>query len=58
MARRYSNCDRPAASGSTHEGKVSPRVILPERPAKTPTAPRSLQKQQIIERQSWCGGGS
>ena len=56
--RRHSNCARPAAIGSKHEGKASRRAILPELPARTPTAPRLLQKQQTVERLSWCGGGS
>jgi len=56
--RRHSNCARPAAIGSKHEGKASRRAILPERPARTPTAPRLLQKQQTIERQGWCDDGS
>ena len=54
----HSSRARPAATGSTHEGKASRRVILLVRPAWTPTAPRSLQKQQTIERQRWCDDGS
>jgi hypothetical protein len=54
----HSSRARPAAVGSTHEGKASRRLILLERPAWTPTAPRLLQKQQTIERQGWCDDGS